>query len=310
MNEKNSVLIIEDSRAISILIRDFLKELGYMDIVTCDTGKMGIQTFSDLINAGKVPVVLLDFQLPDMDANEIMTSIFNIRPDAKVILETADAHTDEQIKTALRGGAYQYIQKPIRYEHLKNIFDTLESEKQLLEKNNGINNSENVMLCLQSLSRTSLARLCEYSKTDMDEVKQYLSNLEREKKIMKINNINEVACNRCNSVNVLPIFYCPSCNGTNFKQGKLIEHFKCGNISIDESYKENICPKCKKEIKILGVDYKVINDYYICSDCKDKFPYLSQDYVCVKCDNRFALNKAKWISSEGYQIINCDLQQH
>lgn len=102
-DEKNNVLVIEDNLATSILIRDFLKKLGYTDVITCNTGKAGIQIFSDLINAGKQPIVLLDFYLPDMNANEIMGSIFNIRPDAKIVLETADANTDENIKNALRG---------------------------------------------------------------------------------------------------------------------------------------------------------------------------------------------------------------
>ena len=302
--KKNNVLVIEDSLAISILISDFLKKMGYASIHTCNTGKAGIQIFSDLINEGKLPIVLLDFHLPDMNANEIMESIFNIRPDAKIILETADASTDEQIKNALRGGVYQYLQKPIRYENLKSIFDTLESEKKILEEDQVVDSLKNVMSFLKSSSRISLARLGEYSATEIDVLKKYLSNLEHEKKIMKIEDIKEIACNQCNSVRIAHNFFCPSCNSTNFKQGKLIEHFKCGNVSLDESYKEDTCPKCHKEIKILGVDYKAIENYYICNACGDKFPDPSQDYICVKCNNRFTLGKTKWISSEGYKTIN------
>lgn len=33
-----------------------------------------------------------------MNANEVMVSIFSIRPDAKIILETADSKSDESIK--------------------------------------------------------------------------------------------------------------------------------------------------------------------------------------------------------------------
>lgn len=301
--KKNNVLVIEDSLAISILISDFLKKMGYASIRTCNTGKAGIQTFSDLINEGKIPIVLLDFHLPDMNANEIMESIFNIRPDAKIILETADASTDEQIKNALRGGVYQYLQKPIRYENLKSIFDTLESEKKILEEDQVVDSLENVMSFLKSSSRISLVRLSEYSATEIDVLKKYLSNLEHEKKIMKIEDIKEIACNQCNSVRIAHNFFCPSCNSTNFKQGKLIEHFKCGNVSIDESYTDDKCPKCHKEIKILGVDYKSMDNYYTCNDCGDKFPDLSQDYICIKCNNRFPLEKAKWINSQGYKAV-------
>jgi response regulator of citrate/malate metabolism len=299
---KNDVLIIEDSMAITILLRDFLKKLGYDNVESCTNGKTGIRVFSDLESAGKKPIVLLDFHLPDMNANEVMAQIFEIRPDAKIILETADSKSDEQIKDALRGGAYLYIEKPIRFENLKNVFETLEQERNILEEKPS-DDLEKITSLLKTSSRMSLARLVEYSGTESDLIKKYLLQLENEKTIMKISDIKEVSCNQCGSLRILPNFFCPACKSTNFIQGKLIEHFKCGNVSVEDSYKDNKCPKCHKEIKILGVDYKSMDNYYICKDCGDKFPEPTQDYFCVKCSNRFPLEKAKWFSSAGYKIV-------
>jgi response regulator of citrate/malate metabolism/predicted RNA-binding Zn-ribbon protein involved in translation (DUF1610 family) len=299
---KNDVLIIEDSMAITILLRDFLKKLGYDNVESCTNGKTGIRVFSDLESAGKKPIVLLDFHLPDMDANEIMESIFNIRPDAKIILETADSKSDEQIKEALRGGAYLYIEKPIRFENLKNVFETLEKENETLEEKPS-DDLHKITSYLKSSSRISLARLSEYSGIEQNLLKKYLSQLENENKLIMIENMREIGCNDCGSVRIYHNFFCNSCHSSNFKRGKLIEHFKCGNVSIDESYSNNICPKCRKEIKILGVDYKTMENYYICNDCGDKFPEPSQDYICVKCSNRFPLEKAKWVTSPGYKTV-------
>lgn len=302
-DKKNDVLIIEDSLATTILLRDFLKKLGYENVQTCNDGKTGIQLFSELDSAGKNPTVLLDFHLPDMNANKVMTSIFNIRPNAKIILETADSKSDEQIKDALRGGAYLYIEKPIRYENLKNVFETLEQERNIIEEKPS-DNLEKIVFHIKSSSQMSFARLSEYSDTENDLLKKYLLQLETEKKIMKISDMKEVSCNQCSSLRIIPNFFCPACNSTNFTQGKLIEHFKCGNVSIENSYKENKCPKCLKEIKILGVDYKSMDNYYICKDCEDKFPDPSRDYICVKCGNRFPLEKAKWVTSFGYKTVS------
>ncbi len=301
MADKNDVLIIEDSMAIAILLRDFLKRLGYENVKTCDTGKAGIQMFADLENAGRKQIVLLDFHLPDMNANQVMAGIFAIRPDAKIILETADSKTDEQIKSALRGGAYLYIEKPIRYADLKNVFDTLEKEQNILEDKPS-DDLERIMLQLQSSTRISFARLVEYSEIQSDLVKKHLLQLENEKKISKIPDMKEVSCIQCSSLRILPNFSCPVCHGTNFVQGKLIEHFKCGNVSVETAYKENKCPKCNKEIKILGVDYKIMDNYYMCSDCGDKFSDPAQDFMCIKCSNRFPLEKAKWVTSAGYKL--------
>src|SRR5574337_1061424 len=169
---KNDILIIEDSVAIVLLLKDFLKKLGYENVTTSDTGKSGIQAFSDLETAGKRPIVLLDFHLPDMDANEVMAGIFAIRPDAKIILETADSKSDEQIKNALRGGAYLYIEKPIRYENLKNVFETLEKEQSILEEKPS-GDIERIILHLKSSSRISFARLAEYAKTENELLEKY-----------------------------------------------------------------------------------------------------------------------------------------
>lgn len=300
LKKNDVVLVIEDSVATTILLRDFLKKLGYENVTTCSDGKSGIKTFSDLENDGKKPIVLLDFHLPDMNANEVMASIFNIRPDAKIILETADSKSDEPIKDALRGGAYLYIEKPIRYENLKNVFNILEKEKFILEEKPQ-DDLERVILHLNSVSGISFARLVEYTNMENDLLKRYLLQLEDEKRIAKTAEMKEVSCTKCRSVQILPNFSCPACGSTDFAQGKLIEHFKCGNVSTEDSYKENRCPKCKKEIKILGVDYKSMDNYYTCNKCGDKFPEPSQDYVCIKCSNHFQLEKARWTTSTGYK---------
>lgn len=300
---KNDILIIEDSLATSILITEFLKKLGYDSIHTCNTGKAGIQLFSDLVTQGKIPIILLDFHLPDISAKEVMSNVFTIKPDAKIIIETADAKNDESIKDAMRDGAYQYIEKPIRFENLKNVVKTLEEEGKIIEEN-PTDNAQKIESVMRSSSRISSAMLSECTNIKISEVMEFMKKLELEKKIIRIENIKEISCGQCGSVRIAQNFFCPSCHSSNFKQGKLIEHFKCGNVSVDESYKNNTCPKCKKEIKIIGVDYKAIDNYYLCNDCNEKFPEPSQDYICVKCNNRFGLEKAKWVTSEGFKPVN------
>ena len=176
VDSKNEVLIIEDSLATSILKTEFLKKQGYDSIHTCNTGKAGIQLFSDLINQGKTPIILLDFHLPDMNAKEVMSNIFTIKPDAKIIIETADAKNDEPIKDAMRHGAYQYVEKPIRYENLKNIIKTLEEEGKIIEGKPG-GSTQKIESFLRSSTRISSARLSEYSGIKIDEVLEHLKKI-------------------------------------------------------------------------------------------------------------------------------------
>ena len=60
----------------------------------------------------------------------------------------------------------------------------------------------------------------------------------------------------------------------------------------------------KKEIKALGVDYRVMQNHYICHNCKEFFPEISTDYICLKCENRFKLDDARWNSSVNYKVVN------
>lgn len=65
----------------------------------------------------------------------------------------------------LRGGAYLYIEKPIRYDNLKNVFETL--EKDIMEEKPS-DDLERVMFHIKSSTRISFARLAEYSEINSD----------------------------------------------------------------------------------------------------------------------------------------------
>jgi len=306
-SKKKPVLIIEDSLAVSTLLHEFLKKLGYNDVSICDKGRSGIQAFDDSVKAGKMPVILLDYNLPDMNGGDIMFEIFRIRPDAKIIIETASERTDESIKSVLRSGAYEYLEKPIRFENLRNTMTILEEEEKILENKESAETPKSgakMNSLLGSSSQVSLTRISEYCGIKKEDALTHLKQLESEGKIQKISDIKEISCNRCGSVKIGTTFQCPSCNSSNFKQGTLIEHYKCGNISLDDTYKDNLCPKCRKEIKILGVDYKILKNYYVCNDCGNKFPDPSTEFLCLKCDSKFKMEDAKWITSEGYKTVN------
>ena len=70
------------------------------------------------------------------------------------------------------------------------------------------------------------------------------------------------------------------------------------------TYQNDTCPNCKKEIKALGVDYRVMQNHYICNECDEFFPEISTSYICLKCENKFKLEDARWKSSMNYKIIN------
>lgn len=98
------ILIAEDERPISNLIRLSLKNAGYV----CDCAFNGTQA-ADLIETGSYDLVLLDIMLPDIDGFELMEYI---RPlGIPVIFITAKNSVTDKVK-GLRMGAEDYIVKP------------------------------------------------------------------------------------------------------------------------------------------------------------------------------------------------------
>ncbi|MEM3064305.1 MAG: response regulator [Candidatus Nitrosotenuis sp.] len=295
--EEKDVLVIEDSPAVGIILREFLGKLGLKKIHYCQNGKTGIEAFKTLVASGNLPLVFLDYNLPDMTAYSIMTQMLSIRPDVKVIIETARDKTEDSIKDVIAQGAYQYLGKPIRLERLKEIIETLKVEESQPMDDDVSNTIEKL---ISNTTQISILRISQYLDKQESEILPYIKRLMSDKKVIQINDIKEVGCPRCSSVRVTQTFHCPKCRGTNFKQDKIIEHYKCGNVSSASSYLEDKCPKCHETIKVFGVDYRVQENYYRCNDCGEIFAEILTNYLCLKCNNKFTLEHARLLTSSGY----------
>ena len=312
---KPPVLIVEDSPAVTMLLKSFLEKLEYRNIHTSDNGYTAIKEFKKLVKANTPPIVLLDFMLPDMDCRSVLTQILDIQPTARVILETATEKEDEGVKDLIRLGIYQYLEKPIRFESLKNSFDTIEKEDFFFQKESEqlqmLENAEDevktkvidrVDFILNSSKQVSLSLIEQMIGFSDETIRLHLNELEKEGKIVNLGEKKEIACNKCNSVKTTQVFSCPSCNSSHFRLGKLIEHYNCGNVSEERTYQNDTCPSCNKEIMALGVDYRVMPNHYICNNCSDAFSELSSEYLCLKCENKFSFKDVNWQSSCNYKL--------
>jgi len=317
MVQKDDVLIIEDSAVTADLLKHYLEQLDYSQIHICATGKSGVKIFKELVHKKKQPIVLLDYTLPDIDAQSVFSQILEITPNVRVILETATEKDDEGIKDLIRLGAFGYLEKPIRFDNLKQIIETLEKEQTFFQKESTqitifrqatheaeTQIQDHVDFIIKSTKQISANLICQLIGSSDEFVVSYLKKLENENKIVNIGEKKEITCNQCQSVKITQLFYCPACKSSNFKMGKLIEHYNCGNITEENSYSNDVCPNCHREIKALGVDYRVMNNHYICNNCSEFFPEISTEYFCLKCENKFKLNECGWKSSTYYKSLN------
>ena len=112
MSEKQTILIIEDDRAISNFISRALTANDYRAI-TAFTGKAGLSLF---FSHGP-DLVLLDLGLPDMDGLEILTQLRDLPREVPVIIISARDRESEKVK-ALDMGADDYVVKPFGVSEL------------------------------------------------------------------------------------------------------------------------------------------------------------------------------------------------
>ena len=119
------VLIIEDAEPRSILLGEYLKKLGYQKIHYCKNGTLGIRKFQELVKSNNVPIVFLDYYLPDITALLVLKQIFEIHPSTDVIVETVANQSESGIKRLFEFDVRYYLPKPYKLEKLKEIMNTL-----------------------------------------------------------------------------------------------------------------------------------------------------------------------------------------
>jgi len=125
------VVIIDDSKAVTIKLESYLKKLGYNETLSFFTGQDGIDGCKKLIKDSRNPIILLDMQLPDIDGDVVATKILEEKLDLQIILITADEKTTKRVNKTISSGVTAFIQKPFTIDEVKKSLDVAETEYSL-----------------------------------------------------------------------------------------------------------------------------------------------------------------------------------
>jgi len=126
------VIIIDDSKSIVLKIENYLEKLGYADTHSFFTGKDAVSGYKKLLNAN--PIILLDMGLPDISGDVVANKILSEKPDAQIIVITADEKSTKRVKDTISVGVLAFIQKPFTIKDLKEALNVAESENSLSKK--------------------------------------------------------------------------------------------------------------------------------------------------------------------------------
>src|SRR4030042_174315 len=105
------------------------------------------------------------------------------------------------------------------------------------------------------------------------------------------------------SVQLLPVERCPTCDSSQLTRGQLIEHFACGHIGLEEGFLgglNQVCPKCRRELKLIGTDYRKPGLRYICNSCHGIFPSPVIKCRCLKTGEMYRLEELRHASLYSY----------
>ena len=110
---REKILVVDDEQMIRWTLSEALRGWGYEPVA--------VATVADALtsfDSEQPAAVLLDINLPDGSGLDVLREIRTHQPDAVVIMITANVMIDDTI-AALRGGAYDFISKPINLDELQ-----------------------------------------------------------------------------------------------------------------------------------------------------------------------------------------------
>lgn len=110
---KQKILVVDDDRAIRWTLSEALRSWSFASLEAGTVADALAQFQAELPTA-----VLLDIDLPDGSGLDALRQIKTERPETVVIIITGNVLIDNTI-AALRGGAYDFITKPINLEELR-----------------------------------------------------------------------------------------------------------------------------------------------------------------------------------------------
>jgi two-component system, chemotaxis family, chemotaxis protein CheY len=114
------VLVVDDSRAIRRIVRDIMKELGFEVAEAAN----GLEALTYLDEQGPPDIVLVDWNMPEMDGLEFVRAA-RANPaysDLPLMMVTTETEM-ERMALAVLAGVNEYVMKPFDKE---TIYDKLQ----------------------------------------------------------------------------------------------------------------------------------------------------------------------------------------
>jgi len=123
------ILLVEDKAELRAMFRKALERSGY-SVDEAPDGNSAI----DKVRGRRYLAVLSDLKLPGSSGIDVLREARRTEPTLPVILVTAYGSVEEAV-TAMKEGAFDFIQKPVDLDHLKLLLERAVKQQELLREN-------------------------------------------------------------------------------------------------------------------------------------------------------------------------------
>jgi two-component system response regulator AtoC len=123
-----SILIVDDDEVMQETLSEVLRKRGY-EIFSVGSGNGALSVMKKNI----IDLILLDMRLPDVDGLEVLKKIKEFDTEILVIMMTAYSDVQTAV-SAMKSGAYHYINKPFELEELKLLIEKGLETKSLINE--------------------------------------------------------------------------------------------------------------------------------------------------------------------------------
>ncbi len=126
----------------------------------------------------------------------------------------------------------------------------------------------------------------------------------RERGFLEVSDeISLPVCPICGEVCLHPLLLCPKCGSMNIEKKELMAHYDCGYIGPVEEFETREpgvyrCPKCKKTMNRVGIDYGRPGFGFTCKKCGSVFQVPLIEVECQKGHR----NKIQTLDMEKYPV--------
>lgn len=129
MQKKVKVLVVDDEAIMRDSLQDWLADAGH-EVLTAENAGQALE----IIKRENPVVAVIDLVLAGSSGLELLKSARQISPNIQVVIITAYGSVPTAI-TAIKEGAYDYIEKPFSPEKVELIINKLVERQALLEEN-------------------------------------------------------------------------------------------------------------------------------------------------------------------------------